>query len=794
MSEFGAEHHAASEEEIREIKGALLEDTIRTLRPAEPLCVRETATVHDAVAAMLAKRQAGVLVIDADGRLTGIFTERDVLTRVVGRDLDTRLTPLSAVMTRNPEAVSPRDRIAYALNRMSVAGYRTIPVVDAETRPIGVVTVTDFIRWLVDLFPEAVTPTAPPNDAPMAAEAAAISSSAWIVRIRKRRDLARAVVRFAGDSGDGMQLTGEQFTLESAVAGSDLATLPNFPAEIRAPAGTLFGVSSFQLQFGSQRVYTPGDRLDCLVAMNPAALKVHLDDLKPGGLLIVNTTAFDRRNLDKAGYAANPLDDPTLAERYRLHKVDMTALTLEAIRDLPLNTKEKDRTKNFFALGLVSWIYTRPLDPTLDWIKKKFAKNATIAEANARVLKAGHAFGETAEIFSECYQLEPAEMAPGLYRAMTGNRALAWGLLAAAERSKVPIVYGAYPITPASGILEELAMHKRFRIRTIQAEDEIAAASAAIGASFGGAVGVTASSGPGIALKGEAIGLAVTAELPLVIFDIQRGGPSTGLPTKTEQADLMQALYGRNSEAPVVVLAPATPGDCFFIAYEAVRIAIKYMVPVIVLSDGFLANGSEPWRIPDPNTLPPIEVHFRTDPDGFLPYLRDPATLGRPWVRPGTPGLEHRIGGIEKQDGTGDISYDPDNHDHMVRTRAEKVRRVAQEIPPTSINGPATGDLLVVGWGGTYGAITAAVERSQADGKTVASVHLRHLNPLPPDLGHILREYRRVLVPEINSGQLVRVLRAEYLVDAVGFNRVRGLPLATEDICDTINQLVEGHS
>jgi len=610
---------------------------------------------------------------------------------------------------------------------------------------------------------------------------------------KPRRDLARAVVRFAGDSGDGMQLTGEQFTLESAVAGSDLATLPNFPAEIRAPAGTLFGVSSFQLQFGSQRVYTPGDRLDCLVAMNPAALKVHLDDLKPGGLLIINTTAFDRRNLDKAGYAANPLDDPTLAERYRLHKVDMTALTLEAIQDLPLNTKEKDRTKNFFALGLVSWIYTRPLDPTLDWIKRKFAKNATIAEANARVLKAGHAFGETAEIFSECYQLEPAEMAPGLYRAMTGNRALAWGLLAAAERSKVPIVYGAYPITPASGILEELAMHKRFRIRTIQAEDEIAAASAAIGASFGGAVGVTASSGPGIALKGEAIGLAVTAELPLVIFDIQRGGPSTGLPTKTEQADLMQALYGRNSEAPVVVLAPATPGDCFFIAYEAVRIATKYMVPVIVLSDGFLANGSEPWRIPDPSTLPPIEVHFRTDPAGFFPYLRDPATLGRPWVRPGTPGLEHRIGGIEKQDGTGDISYDPDNHDHMVRTRAEKVRRVAQEIPPTSINGPATGDLLVVGWGGTYGAITAAVERSQADGKAVASVHLRHLNPLPPDLGHILREYRRVLVPEINSGQLVRVLRAEYLVDAVGFNRVRGLPLATEDICDTINQLLEGH-
>jgi 2-oxoglutarate ferredoxin oxidoreductase subunit alpha len=604
-----------------------------------------------------------------------------------------------------------------------------------------------------------------------------------------RKELDRAVIRFAGDSGDGMQLTGEQFTTESAWAGNDLATLPNFPAEIRAPAGTLFGVSSFQLQFGSQRVYTPGDRLDCLVAMNPAALKVHLSDLKPGGLLIVNTAAYEKRNLDKAGYASNPLDDPALAERYRLHKVDMSGLTHQAITDLKLDTKEKDRTKNFFALGLVSWIYTRPLEPTLDWINTKFAKSAAIAEANTRVLKAGHAFGETAEFFEESYRIEPAEMAPGLYRAMTGNRALAWGLLAAAQRSTLTVVYGAYPITPASSVLEELAMHKRFRVRTIQAEDEIAAATAAIGAAFGGAIGVTCSSGPGIALKGEAIGLAVTAELPLVIFNIQRAGPSTGMPTKTEQADLMQALYGRNSESPIVVLAPATPGDCFYVAYEAVRIAVKYMVPVMVLSDGFLANGSEPWLIPDPATLPPIDVHFRTEAEGFFPYLRDPATLARPWVRPGTPGLEHRIGGIEKQDVTGNISYDPENHDHMVRTRAEKVRRVGQEIPPTSINGPATGDLLVVGWGGTYGSITAAVERAQAAGKSVASIHLRHLNPLPPDLGHILREYRKVLVPEINSGQLVRVLRAEYLVDAVGFNRVRGLPLASEDILDAINQL-----
>ena len=608
---------------------------------------------------------------------------------------------------------------------------------------------------------------------------------------KPRRTLTRAVIRFAGDSGDGMQVTGEQFTTEAAWAGNDISTLPNFPAEIRAPAGTLFGVSSFQLQFGSQRVYTPGDQLDALVAMNPAALKVHLADLKLGGILIVNTAAFDKRNLDKAGYASNPLEDATLGEKHRLYQVDISGMTMKGLEDLPLNAKEKERCKNFFALGLVSWIYTRPLDPTLDAIKKRFAKNQTYVEANIRVLKAGHAFGETAEMFAEHYGVEPAEMAPGTYRSMTGNRALAWGLLAAAERMQIPIVFGAYPITPASSILEELALHKSFRVRTFQAEDEIAAATSAIGASFGGALGVTASSGPGIALKGEAIGLAVTAELPLVIFDIQRGGPSTGLPTKTEQADLMQALYGRNSESPVVVIAPSTPGDCFFIAYEAVRIAIKYMVPVMVLSDGYLANGSEPWLIPDVTTLPDIPVNFRTDPEGFFPYLRDPATLARPWVRPGTPGLEHRIGGLEKQDVTGNISYEPDNHEHMVLTRAEKVRRVAQEIPPTSINGPATGDVLVVGWGGTYGAITAAVEEAQIEGKGVASVHLRHLNPLPPDLGQILRQYRRVLVPEINSGQLVRVLRAEYLVDAVGYNRVTGMPLASQDILEAINQILE---
>ena len=608
---------------------------------------------------------------------------------------------------------------------------------------------------------------------------------------KPRRTLTRAVIRFAGDSGDGMQVTGEQFTTEAAWAGNDISTLPNFPAEIRAPAGTLFGVSSFQLQFGSQRVHTPGDQLDALVAMNPAALKVHLVDLKTGGILIVNTAAFDQRNLEKAGYQKNPLEDAGLGEKYRLYQVDISSMTKKALEDLPLNAKEKERCKNFFALGLVSWIYTRPLDPTLDAIKKRFAKNPTFVEANTRVLKAGHAFGETAEMFAEHYGIEAAEMPAGIYRSMTGNRALAWGLLAAAERTQIPIVFGAYPITPASSILEELAMHKRFRVRTFQAEDEIAAVTSAIGAAFGGCIGVTASSGPGIALKGEGIGLAVMAELPLVIFDIQRGGPSTGLPTKTEQADLMQALYGRNSESPVVVLAPQTPGDCFYIAYEAVRIAIKYMVPVIVLSDGYLANGSEPWLIPDVKTLPDIEIKFRTEVEGFAPYLRDAATLARPWVRPGTPGLEHRIGGIEKQDVTGNISYDAENHDHMVRTRAEKVRRVAQEIAPTQINGPASGEVLVVGWGGTYGAITAAVEEAQIEGKAVASVHLRHLNPLPPDLGQIMQQYRRVLVPEINSGQLVRVLRAEYLVDAVGYNRVGGMPLASQDILEAINQLLE---
>ncbi len=608
---------------------------------------------------------------------------------------------------------------------------------------------------------------------------------------KPRRQLDRAVVRFAGDSGDGMQVTGEQFATEAAWAGADLVTLPNFPAEIRAPAGTLFGVSSYQLQFGSRRVYTPGDHLDCLVAMNPAALKVHQRDLKDGGLLIVNTASFEKKNLDRAGYTSNPLDDPSLDDHYRLHKVDVTRLTMDALEGLPLNVRDKERCKNFFSLGLVSWVYTRPIEPTVAWISKRFAKNPAFVEANTRALKAGYHYGETAEIFTECYGIEPAQMPPGLYRSITGNRALAWGILAAAERAKVPVVYGAYPITPASDILHEISLYKRFGVRTIQAEDEIAAVGMIIGAAFGGAIGVCASSGPGIALKAEGVNLAVMAELPIVIFNVQRAGPSTGLPTKTEQADLLMALHGRNSESPVVVLAPMTPGDCFFVAYEAIRIAVKYMVPVIVLSDGYLASSAEPWLIPDPKTLPDIPVSFRTNPEGFAPYVRDEATLARPWVRPGTAGLEHRIGGLEKENITGNVSYDADNHDLMVRLRAEKVRRVAQEIPPTTVNGPAAGDLLVVGWGSTYGTIAAAVEEVQQGGKAVASVHLRHLNPLPPDLGQILTQYGRILVPEINSGQLVRILRAEYLVDAVGFNRVRGLPLSTEELREAIEQLLK---
>ena len=608
---------------------------------------------------------------------------------------------------------------------------------------------------------------------------------------KRRQQLDRVVIRFAGDSGDGMQLTGMQFTTESALAGNDIGTLPDFPAEIRAPAGTLAGVSGFQVNFSSLEVYTPGDNPDVLVVMNPAALKVNIGDLKHGGILLADKDGFDAGNLKKAGYASDPLEDGSLSQ-YQIFVVDMTGMTLKALEDLKLSNKVASRCKNFFALGLCSWLYNRPVDPTLKWIQDKFKRTPELVEANSRVLKTGFHFGETAELFAVQYEVKPARIPAGTYRNVTGNTAMALGLVAAATKAELPLFLGSYPITPASDILHELAQYKNFGVYTFQAEDEIAGVCSALGAAFGGAIGVTTSSGPGIALKQEAINLAVMVELPLVICNIQRGGPSTGLPTKTEQADLYQAIFGRNSDSPLPVLAAATPGDCFSMAYDAVRIAIKYMTPVILLSDGYLANGAEPWSIPSVEELPPIPVHFRTEPEGFFPYLRDPETLARPWVKPGTPGLEHRIGGIEKEDVTGNISYAPANHELMTRARTRKIAAVAQDIPPTTIRGDEAGDLLVVGWGSTYGSIAAAVDEVRGRGKRVSQVHLRYLNPLPPDLGGILRRFKRVLVPEMNMGQLLMILRATFLVDAIGLNKVQGQPFKVSEIADKILKLLEG--
>ena len=608
----------------------------------------------------------------------------------------------------------------------------------------------------------------------------------------KQREQRRSVViRFAGDSGDGMQLTGMQFTTESALAGNDVGTLPDFPAEIRAPAGTLAGVSGFQLNFSSQEVYTPGDSPDVLVAMNPAALKVNLADLMPGGLLLIDRDGFDAGNLKKAGYATNPLEDGSL-EKYQLSVVDMTGMTLKVLEDLKLSNKVATRCKNFFALGLCSWLYSRPIEPTMKWIQEKFKRTPELVEANGRVLTAGYHYGETTEMFAVQYEVEPARIAPGTYRNVTGNTALALGLVAAARKAGLPLFLGSYPITPASDILHELSQYKSFGVYTFQAEDEIAGVCSALGASFGGSIGVTTSSGPGIALKQEAINLAVMVELPLVICNVQRGGPSTGLPTKTEQADLFQAIFGRNSDSPLPVVAAATPGDCFAMAYEAVRIAIKYMTPVILLTDGYLANGAEPWMIPLFEDLAPIPVRFRTELDGFFPYLRDAETLARPWVKPGTPGLEHRIGGIEKEDVTGNISYGPANHELMTRAREGKVAAVSQEIPPTVLRGEERGDLLIVGWGSTYGSIAAATDELRAQGRKVSHAHLRYLNPLPPDLGEILRRFKQVLVPEMNLGQLRMILRATYLVDVVGLNKIQGQPFKVSEIAGEALRLLEG--
>ncbi len=591
----------------------------------------------------------------------------------------------------------------------------------------------------------------------------------------------RVVIRFAGDSGDGMQLAGMHFTNETALAGNDLSTLPDFPAEIRAPAGTLAGVSGFQLHFSSLDIFTPGDQPDVLVAMNPAALKVNVGDLPSNGILIVDKEQFTDQNIKKAEFTESPLTDGSL-DRYQVFEVSITKLTLNALNDMGLPTRTMMRSRNFFALGLTSWLFQRDIEPTLRWIDAKFAKKPEIAEANRRVLKAGYNYGETAEVFRTAYKVKAAEIAPGRYRNITGNTAASLGLIAAARRADLRLFLGTYPITPASDILHELASHKEYDVYTFQAEDEIAGVGAALGAAFGGAVAVTSTSGPGICLKSETINLAVSVELPLVIADIQRGGPSTGLPTKTEQADLMLAMYGRNSDSPVPILAPATPADCFSVAYEAVRIAIRYMTPVFFLSDGYLANGAEPWRIPEAAKLPPVEVEFRKDPKGFFPYLRNRETLSRPWAIPGTPGLEHRVGGIEKDYLTGNVSYAPMNHEQMVRVRARKIAGIVREIPPTEVNGPAEGDLLILGWGSTYGSIESATRALQAEGEKVAHAHIRFINPLPPDLNEILTRYERVLVPELNMGQLVRMLRAEYLVDAIGLSKVQGQPFKVSEI------------
>ncbi|MCL4522323.1 MAG: 2-oxoacid:acceptor oxidoreductase subunit alpha [Acidobacteria bacterium] len=607
---------------------------------------------------------------------------------------------------------------------------------------------------------------------------------------KKREVLEKAVIRFCGDSGDGIQVTGNQFTNTVALYGNDLATFPDYPAEIRAPKGTLPGVSGFQVHFGSTEIYTPGDAVDALVAMNPAALKMNLTELKKNGILIVNVDNFGAGDLKKAQMASNPLEDHTL-DAYRVFPVELMKLTSAALKELGLDAKSVDRCKNFFALGMCYWLYNRPMESTFRWIEDKFKAKPQLIEANKLAMKAGYAYCEATEAFQVSYEIPPAKLAPGLYRNISGNTALALGFVAASQQAGIPLFLGSYPITPASDVLHELSMYKDFGVVTFQAEDEIAAVTSAIGASYAGSLGITTTSGPGMALKTEALGLAVAVELPLVICDIQRGGPSTGLPTKTEQADLLQALYGRNSEAPIPVLAASSPGDCFWVALEASRIALKYMVPVIVLSDGYLANGAEPWRVPQPSELPSIPVHFTTDARGFMPYSRDPKTLARPWAIPGTPGLEHRIGGIEKQDVTGNINYAPLNHAKMCRLRAAKVEAVAQEIPEVVPAGDPSGELLIVGWGSTYGPITAAMKLKRAKGHKIGHVHLRYLNPLPKNLGEVLKRYKKILVPEMNMGQLVMVLRAKYLVDAQGYDKIQGKPFGTSEMAAKIKEVLQ---
>ena len=635
-----------------------------------------------------------------------------------------------------------------------------------------------------------------PDDAPDAGSSNGAAGQTDVEQIPE------ATVLFAGDSGDGMQLTGSQFTLASAYAHNDLATLPDYPAEIRAPAGTTYGVSGFQLHFGSVDIHTPGDKVDLFIAMNAAALKVHLHRVREGGTVVVNVNSFEKRDLDLADLDSNPLEDGTL-DGYQVLEVPLTKLTRDALSDTDLSKKQVDRSKNMFALGLSLWMYSRPVEPAEEWIRKKFDEKPAVRDANLHVLHKGFHYGETVGAIGSRYEVNPAAMKPGTYRALRGAEALALGLVAASVKSGLDLFYGSYPITPASDILHELSEHKNFGVKTFQAEDEIAAVGSALGASFSGGLGVCATSGPGVALKTETIGLGVITELPLVIVDMQRGGPSTGLPTKPEQGDLLQAVYGRNGEAPLPVLAATSPGDCFHTAYEACRIATKYMTPVILLADGYLGNGSEAWRIPDTDALPSFDVQFETektdrtihkDDDGndqFLPYVRNPETLARVWAKPGTPDLEHRIGGLEKEHETGDVSYDPENHEKMVKLRAEKIMRVQQEIPPTTVYGEQEGDVLILGWGSTKGAIEEAVERLTAKGHAVGAVMLRHVWPLPPDLESVIDRYDRVVVPELNNGQLIRVLRDQYVRDFVPLNKIQGRPFRAEEIVDTVLEMLD---
>ena len=616
---------------------------------------------------------------------------------------------------------------------------------------------------------------------------------------RKEEVLQDVVIKFAGDSGDGMQLTGSQFTNNTALLGIDLATFPDFPAEIRAPQGTLPGVSGYQLRFSSDKIFTPGDECDVLVAMNAAALKANLKGLKKGGKIIANLEGFDSKNLRLANYpeGINPLEDNSL-ESYTVIRIDVTKMTREALKEITMGTKEKDRAKNMFVLGFLYWMYNRDMESTIKFLKDKFGKKQEILDSNVKALQAGYNFGDTTETFTTTYRVEKAKMIPGVYRSIMGNQALTYGLIAASQKSGLPLFLGSYPITPASDILHELSRHKAFGVRTFQAEDEIAAITSAIGAAYGGALGVTTTSGPGMALKGEAMGLAVMMEIPLLICNVQRGGPSTGLPTKTEQSDLLQAYYGRNGESPMPVISASTPSDCFEAVYEAVRIAVQHMTPVIFLSDGYIANGAEPWKFPKSEDLPPIVVKFKTElgdgEDKFQPYLRD-EKLVRPWAIPGTPGLEHRVGGLEKQNVTGNVSYDPENHQLMVKLREEKIARIADHIPQQQLDsGPAKGDLLVLGWGSTYGAIKSAVADLLREGYAVSHAHLRHLRPFPSNLGEILRNYKQVLIPEINNGQLIKIIRDQYFVDAKGYHKIMGVPITKTELLVTIREMLGGHN